>query len=74
MQSAKWQHIEMRSCELVSESVLTYQMLKQLKKWWLEHISLAADPRWPHDCLQAGREPSSDRCGFQRSSPYLAPA
>jgi hypothetical protein len=45
MQSAKWQHIELRSCELVSESVLTYQMFKQLKKWRLEHISLAADPQ-----------------------------
>lgn len=39
-----WQHIELRSCEPISESVLTYQMFKQLKRWRLEHISLAADP------------------------------
>ncbi|MET3497322.1 hypothetical protein [Variovorax boronicumulans] len=40
----KWQHIELRSCELVSESVLTYQQFKQLKRWRLEHISLGAEP------------------------------
>lgn len=43
----KWQHIELRSCEPLSESVLTYQMFKQLKRWRLEHISLAADPQQP---------------------------
>lgn len=43
----KWQHIELRSCEPVSESVLTYQQFKQLKRWRLEHISLAADPQQP---------------------------
>jgi hypothetical protein len=43
----KWQHIELRFCEPLSESVLTYQMFKQLKKWRLEHISLAADPQQP---------------------------
>lgn len=42
-----WQHIELRSCEPVSESVLTYQQFKQLKRWRLEHISLAADPQQP---------------------------
>lgn len=45
--SKKWQHIELRFCEPVSESVLTYQMFKQLKRWRLEHISLAADPQQP---------------------------
>ena len=40
-----WQYIELRSCEAISESVLTYQMFKQLKRWRLEHISLAADPQ-----------------------------
>ncbi|MGZ5199711.1 MAG: hypothetical protein ACXWC4_08050 [Telluria sp.] len=43
----KWQHIELRSCESVSESALTYQMFKQLKKWRLEHVSLAAAPPQP---------------------------
>jgi hypothetical protein len=42
-----WQHIELRSCEPVSESVLTYQQFKQLKRWRLEHVSLAADPQQP---------------------------
>jgi hypothetical protein len=43
----KWQHIELRFCEPLSESVLTYQVFRQLKKWRLEHISLAADPQQP---------------------------
>lgn len=42
-----WKQIELRSCEPVSESVLTYQQFKQLKRWRLEHISLAADPQHP---------------------------
>ncbi len=42
-----WQHIELRSCDPVSESVLTYQQFKQLKRWRLEHISLAAEPQQP---------------------------
>jgi len=43
----KWQYIELRSCEPVSESVLTYHEFKQLKRWRLEYISLAADPQQP---------------------------
>lgn len=42
-----WQNIELRACEPISESVLTYQMFKQLKRWRLDHISLAADPQQP---------------------------
>jgi len=42
-----WQHIELRYCEPVSESVLNYQTFKQLKRWRLDHISLAADPQQP---------------------------
>lgn len=42
-----WQHIELRSCDPISESVLTYQQFKQLKRWRLEHISLAAKPQQP---------------------------
>ena len=42
-----WQHIELRSCDPVSESVLTYQQFKQLKRWRLEHLSLAAEPQQP---------------------------
>jgi hypothetical protein len=40
-----WQHIELRFCDVVSEPVLTYQQFKQLKRWRLEHISLAAVPQ-----------------------------
>jgi hypothetical protein len=42
-----WRHIELRFCDPVAESVLTYQQFKQLKRWWLEHISLAAAPQQP---------------------------
>lgn len=42
-----WQHIELRSCDPVSESVLTYQQFKRLKRWRLEHISLAGEPQQP---------------------------
>ncbi|QAZ41493.1 hypothetical protein C1M51_12910 [Methylibium sp. Pch-M] len=42
-----WRYIELRSCDPVSESVLTYQHFKQLKRWRLEHISLAAEPQQP---------------------------
>lgn len=42
-----WQYIELRSCDPVSESVMTYQQFKQLKRWRLEHISLAAEPQQP---------------------------
>lgn len=42
-----WKNIELRSCESVSESVLTYQEFRQLKRWRLEHISLAAQPQHP---------------------------
>lgn len=40
-----WRDIELRSCEAVAESVLTYQQFKQLKRWRLEHISLGSDPQ-----------------------------
>lgn len=43
----QWQHIELHSCEVISESVLSYREFKQLKRWRLEHISLAADPQQP---------------------------
>jgi hypothetical protein len=43
----KWQHIELRSCDPLSESVLTYQQFKQLKRWRLDHISLSAEPQQP---------------------------
>ncbi|VVE77014.1 hypothetical protein PCA31118_05360 [Pandoraea captiosa] len=45
--SKQWQQIELRSCEPMSESVLTYQVFRQLKRWRLEHMSLAAEPQQP---------------------------
>ncbi|MGN6084302.1 hypothetical protein [Trinickia sp.] len=45
--SKQWRQIELRSCEPMSESVLTYLEFKQLKRWRLEHMSLAADPQHP---------------------------
>jgi len=43
--SKTWQHIELGSCDAISESVLTYQQFKLLKRWRLDHISLAAAPQ-----------------------------
>lgn len=40
-----WKQIELRDCEPVSESVLTYQQFRQLKRWRLEHLSLSAEPQ-----------------------------
>ncbi len=40
-----WRHIELRSCDCISESVLTYLQFKQLKRWRLDHLSLAAEPQ-----------------------------
>ena len=43
----KWQQIELRFCEPVSEAALTYEMFRQLKKWNLDHLSLAEEPQQP---------------------------
>ena len=42
-----WKHIELRSCEAVSESVMSYLEFKRLKRWRLDYFSLAADPQQP---------------------------
>lgn len=46
-QSHKWQKIELRDIEIISESGMTYHQSKFLKKWRLDHISLSADPQQP---------------------------
>lgn len=46
-QSHKWQKIELRDIEVISESGMTYHQSKFLKKWRLDHISLGADPQQP---------------------------
>lgn len=38
-----WKFIELSSCEVVAESVLTYEQFKGLKKWRFEHMSLKPD-------------------------------
>ncbi len=43
--TGKWQHLELRYCEAISESVLSYQQFKHTKRWRLDHISLASDPQ-----------------------------
>ena len=43
----KWQQIELHFCEAISEAALTYQVFKQLKRWRLDHVSLAAVPQQP---------------------------
>lgn len=40
-----WQHIELRACDVVSETALTYHDFKRLKSWRLEHMSLSCDPQ-----------------------------
>jgi hypothetical protein len=41
----KWQHIELRYCEVSSEEALTYKQLNHLKRWRLDHMSLGASPQ-----------------------------
>ncbi|MGL6410885.1 hypothetical protein ACSZMR_12905 [Aeromonas veronii] len=43
----KWQNIELRFCEAISEAALTYETFRQLKKWNLDHLSLAEVPQLP---------------------------
>lgn len=43
----RWKYIELSSCEAISESALSYHMFKQLKRWKLDYISLAANPQQP---------------------------
>lgn len=46
-QLGKWQQIELRYCDAISEAALTYEMFRQLKKWHLDHLSLAEVPQLP---------------------------
>lgn len=41
----EWRLIELRFCEAVSETVLSYDQYKLLKRWRLDHMSLAAEPQ-----------------------------
>jgi hypothetical protein len=41
----KWQHIELRYIDVMSEDAITYRQFKQLKRWRLDHMSLVASPQ-----------------------------
>lgn len=41
----KWQHIELRHIDAVSEDAIAYGVFKQLKRWRLDHMSLVANPQ-----------------------------
>lgn len=44
-ESGMWQQIELAACEAISEAAMSYQTFRQLKRWRLDHMSLAADPQ-----------------------------
>jgi len=46
-QKESWQSIELRTVDVMSENAMTYLQSKLLKKWRLDHFSLAADPQQP---------------------------
>lgn len=46
-QSGKWQHIELRYLDVISEEALTYRQFTLMKPWRLEYISLSSDPQQP---------------------------
>lgn len=41
--SGKWQNIELRYCDVISEEALSYRQFSLMKPWRLEYISLGAD-------------------------------
>lgn len=43
----KWQNIELRYCDVLSEEAITYHQFSLMKPWRLEYISLGADPQQP---------------------------
>ena len=42
-----WRNVELRYVEVISETTLTYQQSKFLKKWRLDYISLGSAPQQP---------------------------
>jgi hypothetical protein len=43
--SGKWQYIELRYFDVLSEETLTYRQFTLMKPWRLDYISLGADPQ-----------------------------
>lgn len=41
----QWKAIELRYCEAISESVLSYKEFKNLKRWRLDHLSIGSIPQ-----------------------------
>jgi len=46
-QLVKWQSLELRYCDVLSEEALTYRQFSLMRSWRLEYISLGADPQQP---------------------------
>jgi hypothetical protein len=44
---AGWQHIELRSCEVLSDEAISYAQSQKLREWRLEHVSLRQDAQQP---------------------------
>ena len=43
----RWQNVQLLSCEAMSDNVMTVAYSRLLKRWRLDHMSLAADPQQP---------------------------
>ena len=43
----RWQQIELRSCEVLSDNALTYVQYLQFAEWRSEGLSLRSDPPGP---------------------------
>lgn len=43
----QWCDIELRDCQEVSEAAITYDQFKLLRRWNLDHMSLATEPQQP---------------------------
>jgi hypothetical protein len=46
-ESGKWQSIELRYLDVISEEALSYRQFTLVKPWRLEYISLGTDPQQP---------------------------
>lgn len=44
---SRWQNVQLLSCDAMSDSVMTVAYSRMLKRWRLDHMSLADDPQQP---------------------------
>jgi hypothetical protein len=47
LKEGKWQNIELRACEVISESAITMHQYRLLKPLTFEYLSLREDPQGP---------------------------